>query len=88
MKNHRDVLIHLNLYALFDQGLNITFYIEDKYQNQTDLQIRHLSAQGSLFILINTIFYSITVELQWSNTDGSFTTAVSNSFLSPFEKVP
>ena len=29
-----------------------------------------------------------TVDLQWFSTDGLFTTAVSNSLLSPLEKIP
>ena len=35
-----------------------------------------------------TKFKHCTVELQGSNTDGSFTMAVSNSFLRPYELIP
>ena len=34
------------------------------------------------------IIIMIQLDFSGSNTDGSFTTAVSNSFLSPYEKIP
>ena len=34
------------------------------------------------------ILYVHTVDRQWLEADGSLTTAVSNSFLSPLEKIP
>ena len=45
-----------------------------------------LCGPAKLLLLSSLILVCCTVELQFSNTDGLFTQAVSNLFLSPLEK--